>query len=152
MTIRKGVIISNESSTICRRLKVYFFGNEDLELDKRAFEVVNEIRKSNRHINLVVVKPNEDLPFSNNQSAIIIDVVEGLTEVKLFKDDELKRIILPPRTTTHDFDLGFQLKYLRKLGKLGKVTLIGLPMRGKIDYNRIHSIFKKLVAQDIQGS
>ena len=62
------------------------------------------------------------------------------------------RIVLPPRNSVHDFDLGFQLKYLKKLGKLGKVTIIGLPQTGEIDYDSIHSILRKLVAQDMQGS
>ena len=154
MTTKKAVATNNKSSTKCRQLKVYVFGNENLDFDNGALRVIKEKTNMVRDdgIEFVIVKPNENLPFDDGEDVVIIDVVEGLTEVKLFKDDELKRIILPPRTTTHDFDLGFQLKYLKKLGKLGKVTLIGLPMRGKIDYNRIHSIFKKLVAQDIQGS
>jgi hypothetical protein len=52
----------------------------------------------------------------------------------------------------HDFDLGFQLKYLQKIGKLGEVTIIGLPINKTPDYLRIQSILRKLVAQDIQGS
>jgi hypothetical protein len=48
--------------------------------------------------------------------------------------------------------LGFQIKYLKKIGKLGKVTIVGLPMQGELDYLRIQSIFKKLVAQEMQGS
>jgi hypothetical protein len=52
----------------------------------------------------------------------------------------------------HDFDLAFQLRYLKKLGKLGEVTIIGIPQEGEIDYLRIQSIFRKLVAHDMQGS
>lgn len=149
---KKAVATGNESSTRCRQLKVYTFGNEDLGFDKRAFEVAKEIKKKNRNVDFMAVKPNEDLPFDNKHDVVIMDVVEGLAEVKLIENDELEKIVPPPRTTAHDFDLGFQLKYLKKLGKLGRVTLIGLPMHGVIDYKRIHSIFKKLVAQDIQGS
>ena len=135
-----------------KQLNVYVFGNENLDFDSNALSVVNGIGEGLAGVEFVIVNPNEDLPFAGGQDVVIMDVVEGLTEVKLIENDELEKVILPPRTTTHDFDLGFQLKYLKKLGKLGKVTLIGLPMRGEINYNRIHSIFKKLVAQDIQGS
>ena len=135
-----------------KQLNVYVFGNENLDFDSNALSVVNGIGEGLAGVEFVIVNPNEDLPFAGGQDVVIMDVVEGLTEVKLIENDELEKVILPPRTTTHDFDLGFQLKYLNKLGKLGKVTLIGLPMRGEINYNRIHSIFKKLVAQDIQGS
>jgi len=141
-------------STKSRQLKVYVFGNENLDFDNNALAVAKGMASMvrNDEIEFIIVKPNEDLPFDDGQNVIIMDAVDGLTEAKLIDGDELDRIILPPRNTTHDFDLGFQLKYLKKLGKLGRVTLIGLPMSGKINYNRIHSIFKKLVAQDMQGS
>ena len=80
----------------------------------------------------------------------IIDVVKNIKYPVLIKD--ISRLRSRKITSLHDFDLGFQLKYLKKLGKLGNVTIIGLPMEKKIDYLRIQSIFKKLVAQDIQGS
>ena len=47
----------------------------------------------------------------------------------------------------HDFDLAFQLRYLKKLNKPGEVTVIGVPQEGKVDYLRIQSIFKKLVGR-----
>jgi hypothetical protein len=55
-------------------------------------------------------------------------------------------------SSVHDFDLGFQLLYLKKLGKLKNFLIIGIPMKGEINYLRIQSILRKLVAQDIQGS
>lgn len=135
-------------------MKVYVFGNENLRSDNGALEVAKRMADMVRNdgIEFINVKPNENLPFDNKQDVVIMDVVEGLSEVKLIENDELEKVILPPRTTAHDFDLSFQLKYLKKLGKLGQVKIIGLPMTGKVDYNRIHSIFKKLAAQDIQGS
>ncbi len=103
-------------------------------------------------IDFIEVKPNEDLPFFNGEDVIIMDTVSDILEPCLISDKQLEGINLPPRTSAHDFDLGFQLKYLKKLGKLGKITIVGLPMLEKIDYSSIQSIFKKLVAQDIQGS
>jgi len=129
-------------------MKVYVFGNIDLDFDNKALLPL----QATDRIEFVNVKPNEDLPFYNGEDAVIMDAVEGLTKVKLIQNNQLDKIILAPRTTVHDFDLGFQLKYLKKLGRLGKVTIIGLPMRGKINYNLIHSILRKLVAQDMQGS
>lgn len=135
-----------------KKLKVYVFGNENLDFDNSAINVAKNIGDKLPSVAFIFVKPNENLPFDDGGDVIVMDVVEGLTEVKLIKNDELDKITLSPRATTHDFDLGFQLKYLKKLGKLGRVTIIGLPMQDKIDYNRIHSILRKLVAQDIQGS
>ncbi|MFA5776558.1 MAG: hypothetical protein WC988_03340 [Patescibacteria group bacterium] len=135
-------------------MKVYVFGNDNIERDCSALEAAKVVADAgwDEGVEFVFIKLNEDLPFDNRQDAIIMDVVQGLTEVTLIQDAELDRIVLPPRTTAHDFDLGFQLKYLKKLGKLGRVKIIGLPMAGNIDYDRIHSILRKLVAQDMQGS
>lgn len=153
ISLTKGVVTtSNESSTNCRQLKVYVFGNQDVDFDNTPFTVTKRIGDSFPEVMFVVIKPNEDLPFADGQDAIIMDAVEGLKEVTRIQNEDLTKIILPPRSTAHDFDLGFQLKYLTKLGKLGKITLIGLPMDEPINYTRIHSIFKKLVAQDMQGS
>lgn len=133
-------------------MKVFVFGNKDIDIDNKAFLVAKKLANKLPEVEWVTLKPNEDLPFTNGQDVVIMDVVEGLKEVTLINNEEIGKIILPPRGTAHDFDLGFQLKYLKKLGRLGKVTIIGLPMTGKIDYKRIHSILKKLVAQDIHGS
>jgi hypothetical protein len=51
-----------------------------------------------------------------------------------------------------DFDLAFQLRYLKKIGRLGEVNVVGVPQDGEVDYSRVMSILRKLVAQDMQGS
>lgn len=130
-----------------KTLKVYVFGNENSDLDNIALTAVKNIGDSLPNIDFVVVKPNEDLPFDIRQDVVIMDTVEGLTDIQLIKDDELDKIILSPRTTAHDYDLGFQLKYLKKLGKLGRVTIIGLPMREKINYNLLRTILRKVIYQ-----
>lgn len=140
-------------------MKVYLFGNEDLEEDNLAFKVARklsaELGVSNEKISdleFVIVKPNEDLPFVGEKNVVLMDTVQGLEKVQLLENLSFGEISLFPRFSTHDFDLGFQLKYLKKLGKLGEIKIIGLPQNGKVDYSLIHSILRKLVAQDIQGS
>lgn len=133
-------------------MKVYVFGNEDFEGDNRAFEFIKKFEHKLKNIQFVKVKPNEDVPFIDEKSVVILDAIEGIDEVIEAAGDDLDKLVLPPRSSVHDFDLGFQIKYLKKIGKLGKVTIIGLPMTGEIDYLRIQSIFKKLVAQEMHGS
>jgi Ni,Fe-hydrogenase maturation factor len=133
-------------------MKVYVFGNEDLREDKRAFEVAKKLDGKVKKVEFISVKPNEDVPFIDEKFVVILDAIEGIKSVTKVNDNDLKKLILPPRSSVHDFDLGFQLKYLKKIGKIGKVTIIGLPMRGKIDYFLIQSILRKLVAQEMQGS
>jgi hypothetical protein len=72
--------------------------------------------------------------------------------VALVEGDRIDGLVLSPRGSVHDFDLAFQLRYLRKLGKLGEFTIIGIPQEGEVDYPRIKSILRKLVAHDMQGS
>ena len=58
-----------------------------------------------------------------------MDVIKGLAEPALITGEKALQVVLPPRSSVHDFDLGFQLKYLKKLGKLGNVSIIGLPAK-----------------------
>ncbi|MGI5827745.1 MAG: hypothetical protein ACOX6V_01845 [Patescibacteria group bacterium] len=131
-------------------MDVYVFGNEDVACDSIALKVAN--RLAVKGIRFIIVKPNEDLPFEGKSGVVVMDTVAGISKVTLISDEKLDKLILPPRGTAHDFGLGFQIKYLKKLGKLGKVAIIGLPMGKEVDYSSIQSILRKLVAQDIQGS
>ena len=133
-------------------MKVYIFGNEDLPADNRALETAEKIRTGLKDIEFINIKPNEDLPIINGGRLIMMDVVQGIDKVEVLGAADIDKLILPPRASVHDFDLGWQLKYLKKIGQLNDFMIIGLPMRGDIDYRRIHSILRKLVAQDMQGS
>lgn len=137
-------------------MKVYVFGNQDHKEDSAAFKVAETILvepwAEAFNLDFIYVKPNQDLPFIDEEKVVILDVAAGLSEVKLITDDNLNKIRTLSSSTVHDFDLGFQVKYLKKLGKLGEVYIIGIPMEGNINYDSIHSIVKKLVAQDMQGS
>lgn len=133
-------------------MKVYVFGNEDLREDKRAFEVAKKLKGKIDNLEFVKVKPNEDVPFIDEKFVVILDAIAGIKKVVEINDKEFDKLVLPPRSSVHDFDLGFQLKYLKKIGKLGEVNIIGLPMEGEVDYFLIQSILRKLVAQEMQGS
>jgi hypothetical protein len=58
---------------------------------------------------------------------VILDTVQGLQDVTLDEGDRIDGLTLSPRGSVHDFDLAFQLRYLKKLNKPGEVTIIGLP-------------------------
>jgi Ni,Fe-hydrogenase maturation factor len=133
-------------------MKVYVFGNEDLASDNHAFKAAKELKDKIQNVDFIIIKPNEDLPFDNGKDVVILDVVEGIKKVSEITSEDLDKLILSKSVSAHDYDLGFQLKYLKKLGKIGKVTIIGIPMQKEIDYLRIQSILRKLVAQDMQGS
>ena len=133
-------------------MKIYVFGNEYVAEDKRAIEVARELEGAIEDISFVFVRPNEDVPFVNERQVVILDTVQGIQGVALIEGDRIGGLTLSPRGSVHDFDLAFQLRYLKKLGKLGEVTIIGIPQEGEVDHLRIQSILRKLVAHDMQGS
>jgi Ni,Fe-hydrogenase maturation factor len=133
-------------------MKIYIFGNAYVAGDRRAVQLARELEGDIEGISFVFVKPNEDLPFVDERHVVILDTVQGIKEVTLLEGDIIDRLILGPLGSVHDFDLAYQLRYLKKLNRLGKVTIIGVPQEGDVDQLRIQSIFRKLVAQDMQGS
>jgi Ni,Fe-hydrogenase maturation factor len=133
-------------------MRIYVFGNEYVAEDKRAIDVARELEDTIEGISFVFVNPNEDVPFVNEQHVVILDTVRGIQDVALVIGDRIDGLTLSPRASVHDYDLAFQLRYLKKLGKLGEVTVIAIPQDGEVDYLRIQSIFRKLVAHDMQGS
>lgn len=133
-------------------MNVYVFGNEHVAEDKRAIEVAGELQNIVEGVSFIFLGPNEDVPFADEPRVVILDTVQGIRDVALVEGDEIDTLILSPRGSVHDFDLAFQLRYLEKLGKLGEVTVIGIPQEGEVDHLRIKSILRKLVAHDMQGS
>jgi Ni,Fe-hydrogenase maturation factor len=136
----------------CNTMNVYVFGNEHVAEDIRAIEVAQELQNTVEDVSFVFVNPNEDVPFANEPRVVILDTIQGIQDVALVEGDEFDGLLLSPRGSVHDFDLAFQLRYLKKIGKLGTVTVIGIPQEGEVDHLLIKSIFRKLVAQDMQGS
>jgi Ni,Fe-hydrogenase maturation factor len=133
-------------------MRVYVFGNEYVAEDRRAIEVARELEGTLDGISFVFVDPNADLPFMDEKHVVILDSVQGARSVVLLEGDGIDELSLPPRGSVHGFDLAFQLRYLKKLGRVGSVTIVGVPQEGEVDHLRIRSIFRKLVAQDMQGS
>jgi Ni,Fe-hydrogenase maturation factor len=133
-------------------MNVYVFGNEHVAEDKRAIEVARELENTVEGISFILVAPNEDVPFVDEPRVVILDTVKGIQDVALVERDEIDGLLFSPRGSVHDFDLAFQLRYLQKLGKLGEVTVIGIPQEGEVDHRLVQSILRKLVAHDMQGS
>ena len=133
-------------------MKVYVFGNQDFGGDKVALEAAKKLVGKVKKVEFIQVKPNEDLPFAGEENVVILDTVEGIKKTTVITEKDLDKLNVAKSVSVHDWDLGFQLKYLKKLGKLKKVTIIGLPQGGKIDHLRIQSILRKLVEQEMQGS
>lgn len=133
-------------------MNVYVFGNEDVHDDAAALKAADYLKQRVTNIHFIPVQPNDDVPFAGEGHVVIMDTMTGIETIAVVDEKKIDSLILPPRSTVHDFDLGFQLAYLKKIGKLKKVTIICIPQKKEIDYNSLHSILRKLVAQDMHGS
>ncbi len=131
-------------------MKVYILGNPDLKEDNLACKIAEKFKGKINNLDFIIVNLNEDLPFVNEEKVIILDTINGINNIEIIND--VDKFILSPRNSVHDFDLSYQLKYLKKLGKLKQISIIGLPQNIEVDYVLIQSILRKLVAQDMHGS
>ena len=105
-------------------LTVFVFGNQDVAGDNRVFEVIKKIKD----VTFKIIKPNEDIPIQNN--LVILDAVEGIDQVEVFDETIVDRLV-HKGVSAHDYDLGFQLRYLKKIGKTEEGNDRGNTDRGR---------------------
>jgi len=103
---------------------VWLFGNPDLAQDSLPLQLKDRLVAAFPSVQFEEKDPLDEwgkIP----DPLIIIDTVKGIEVVTIFHSiDEFQRA---PNVTMHDFDLGTQLAFLKKLGKLPKITIIGTP-------------------------
>ena len=105
-------------------MKVFVFGNPDLDFDSFPLRILPELKKRLPEIDFEIKDPNEEWGVSESE-LIIIDTVVGIDKPTVFEN--LENFSAPPRVSAHDFDAYTNLKYLQKLGKIKKIKIIGLP-------------------------
>ena len=91
-------------------------------MDSLPLKILPELQSAFPSIYFEIKDPNEewDVP----EKLTIIDTVMGIKKVKIF--DDLDSFDSSPRLTMHDFDALANLRYLKKLGKLKEVRIIGI--------------------------
>ena len=102
-------------------MKVYVLGNPLVKKDKVAFKVMEILKKKMREVSFFEFDPIEDIEEKN---PVFIDTVENLDRVREIGLDELE---IKKRYSLHDFGLEHLLTILKKLGKINKVRIIGIP-------------------------
>ncbi|MBU0467315.1 MAG: hypothetical protein KJ718_05105 [Nanoarchaeota archaeon] len=103
--------------------KIYILGNPSFESDSLPVKLLPKLKSSLPNFQFIHLDPTENLP--EEEHLILIDIILGIKEVKVLTD--IDKIESSPNVSMHDFDLGFQLKLMKKLGKIDKVTIIGVP-------------------------
>lgn len=103
---------------------IYIFGNPLLDFDNLPIKLAPDLREEFPELEFEVVDPNENM-HPTDGVLIIIDTVINIDEPVLI--DDIDDLELSPRYSMHDLDLAFNLKLLKKIGKLDKAFIIGLP-------------------------
>jgi len=101
-------------------------GNEYLEQDNLAIKLAKSLKIPGFKFHIV----NED-EVNNFEKPVILDVVKGLKEIKVFDDVDKFRTV--KSVSAHDLDLGFHLKLLKEMGELKDVRIIGLPQNARLE-------------------
>lgn len=104
---------------------IYLLGNPAFEQDSLPLKLLPKLQASFPNINFIHLDPTE--PFPEEKHLILIDTIINASKISILTEKDLNRIQSSPNYSLHDFDLGFQLKLMKKLGKLKKVTIIGVP-------------------------
>lgn len=108
-------------------MKLLVFGNPLVEKDSLALKLLPKLKKDFHDIEFKEFDPTENLESEiENGKLFILDVVEGIDEVRLIKD--IGKLEIIKSCSMHDFDLAYNLKLLKKIGKLKEVEIIGVPM------------------------
>jgi Ni,Fe-hydrogenase maturation factor len=108
-------------------MKILVFGNPLVKQDNLALRLIPWLQKEFPHDDFKEFDPTENLEAEiENGKLAILDVAEGIEKVIVIED--IDKLELIKSCSMHDCDLAFNLKLLKKIGKLKGVKIIGLPM------------------------
>ena len=112
------------------KIRVLVFGNPIAKIDSAAVKIAEKLAAEKNslleNIEFVRFDTSEDLE-KEGRNLVIMDAVVGLSTPRLV---ELFELELPENPlSVHGFDLIWNLMLLKKIGRLDKATIIGVPAR-----------------------
>lgn len=108
------------------KIKILVFGNPMLREDSLPLKLIDDLKRDFKEIEFREFDPNENLE-EEGRDLTIIDTVEGIDKVTLITSiDRIKRERI---YSMHDYDLGYNLKLLKKMGYIDSVRILGVPMK-----------------------
>lgn len=105
-------------------MKIYVVGNLLVGMDSLPIRLLPQLKKTFPKIEFIEFDPTEDFK-PENKGLTIIDTIINAKDVCLIED--IDRIIVENICSLHDFDLGYNLKLMKKFGLIEKVKIVGLP-------------------------
>lgn len=113
-----------------KKQPVFIVGNPLVKKDSMPLKIMPLLQKALPQFEFVFFESTRmDIPQKTD--LVFVDTVEGAKEVMVLEG--VSRIQEIKACSLHDFDLGTQLKLLGKFGLLGKVKIIGVPEKGKVE-------------------
>jgi len=105
-------------------MKIYVFGNNDLEIDNSAIKLSKILSDQLKDIEFIY---NNDInSFSPNEKVpILLDCASNISKVIVIESTD--KLQTNMNTSNHDFDLGMTLKLLLKLHKIEGFKAICIP-------------------------
>jgi len=126
--------------------KVLVFGNSTFSGDDLGIKIIPKLEKKFKDYEFLEADPTESLE-NYGKELIIIDAVMGIKDVRVIElntEEDYEKLMLNKIYSMHDFDLGYNLKLLKRLKLIEKVKLICLPMN--ISEEKVfHQIQEKLL-------
>ena len=113
-------------------MKIYVFGNPLVKEDAMPLTIISQLRQTYTDIDFITVDPNENFPPESEKDLIILDEVKGIKQVTLLDYSDLSSIERSP-ISPHDYDLLLHLLLLKKMRKINKVKIIGIPYLMKVN-------------------
>ena len=105
-------------------MKIYVFGNNDLEIDNSAIKLSKILSDHFKDIEFIFI--NDIDSFSPNEKVpILLDTASNISEVIVI--DNTDKLQTNTNTSNHDFDLAMTLKLLLKLHKIDGFKAICIP-------------------------
>lgn len=104
---------------------IYVFGNPLVKEDSLPLRLIDKLKKEFPSLQFKEFDTVEDLELEKELN--IIDTVKGIKKVELIED--IDKIITEKIYSLHDFDLGYNLKLLKKMKMIDKVRIFGIPMK-----------------------
>lgn len=102
---------------------IYVFGNPLVKEDSIPLKLIDKLRKEFPSIEFKEFDTVEDL---TERELNIIDTVKGIKKVELIEN--IDKIVTDKIYSMHDFDLGYNLKLLKKMKMIDKIRIFGIPM------------------------
>ena len=102
--------------------KIFCFGNEYVENDDLAFILADELNLSGFEF---IKCYSPDFLMEHKGDLFILDVAKGIEKVEII--DDLAYLSNNKLVSLHDFDLGFFLRLLKEMNKLGNTKIIAVP-------------------------